>query len=225
MAAMTATITAPIQWAQREDSLYVTISLPDIKDETITITDDKLQFTGTSDGAAFSGELELFAKCVATTSSFKVMPRSVQCVLFKEKVEGQEGEDCFWPRLLKDKAQEKNQVKVDWDKWVDADEEEEAEAFDQSGMGGMGGGDPSMGGMGGPGGMDMASMMAGMGGMGGMPGMGGGMGGMEEMMSKMKSDLESGKGPKPGEDGIPDFGAGGEEGDSDDDDLPDLEES
>ena len=34
-------------------------------------------------------------------------------------------EEEFWPRLLKDKALEKNQVKIDWDRYVDEDEEEE----------------------------------------------------------------------------------------------------
>ncbi len=39
-------------------------------------------------------------------------------------------EEEFWPRLLKDKALEKNQVKIDWDRYVDEDEEEEG--FDTS---------------------------------------------------------------------------------------------
>ena len=83
-------------------------------------------------------------------------------------------EEEFWTRLLKDKALEKNQIKIDWDRYVDEDEEEEG--FDMSNMdGGSGMGGPPGGGMGG---------MPGMGGMGGMPGMGGppgggGMGGMD----------------------------------------------
>jgi hypothetical protein len=85
-------------------------------------------------------------------------------------------DETFWTGLLKDKALEKNQVKLDWDRYVDEDEEEEG--FDTSnleGGQGMGGMPPGMGGMGG---------MPGMGGMGGMPGMEGmgGMPGMEGMM-------------------------------------------
>merc|ERR1712087_935092 len=94
----------------------------------------------------------------------------------KKKVAGdgeEKGDDDekaeFWPRLLKDKALEKNQVKIDWDRYVDEDEEEEG--FDMSNMeGGMGmgggGGMPGMpGGM--PGGMDMDALMKQMGGLGG----------------------------------------------------------
>jgi prostaglandin-E synthase len=41
-------------------------------------------------------------------------------------------EEEFWLRLLKDKALEKNQVKIDWDRYVD--EDEEGEGFDMSNL-------------------------------------------------------------------------------------------
>lgn len=116
------------------------------------------------------------------------------------KINKKNQDEEFWPRLLLDKVQEKTNVKVDWDKYVDEDEAEGNE-FDTGALdggndfGGMGG----MGGMGGPGGMDFSKMMAGMGGMGGMPG-GMDFGGMGE--------------EDEGEE---------EEGDSDDEGLPDLE--
>lgn len=192
--------TAPIKWAQRSDSLYVTISLPDVKSESITLTDDKLVFTGTSGANEYACDFEFFKGCDAEKSTYKVLPRSVQMFIVKaeeeEEVSGADVEERsdnvqiirsdvasgrfssfsndsntlpnpqFWPRLLKDKAKEKNQVKIDWDKYVDEDEEEEAGGFDTSGLeGGQGmGGMPGMGGMGGPGGPGGPG-----GGMGGMP--------------------------------------------------------
>ncbi len=36
--------TAPVKWAQRKDSLYVTISLSDVKEHSIELTEDKLIF-------------------------------------------------------------------------------------------------------------------------------------------------------------------------------------
>lgn len=146
------------------------------------------------------------------------MPNSVQMKLVKEDAEAE-----FWPRLTTDKVKEKTFVTIDWDKYVDEDEQDGADIDDSAlaggmdmasmmgGMGGMGGG-----GMGG--GMDpnmMAQMMGGMGG-GGMPGMGGGPGGgmdpaaMAEMMKSMGGGMPGGE----------------DEADSDDDgDLPDLEAS
>ena len=138
------------------------------EDEKIVLTDGELKFEGKSEEKDYQVNIEFFKPVDAEGSTYKVLPRSVQMHILKKDKEEEE----FWPRLLKDKALEKNQVKVDWDRYVDEDEEEEG--FDMSnleggmGMGGMPGGMP--GGMGG---------MPGMGGMGGMPGMGGDMGGMD----------------------------------------------
>jgi hypothetical protein len=129
----------------------------DVKNESINLTDKELQFTGTSEGKEYSVNVEFFKNVDAAGSTYKVLPRSVQMHIMK----GKDDRDEFWPRLLNDKALEKNQVKIDWDRYVDEDEENEG--FDMSALeGGMG-----MGGMGGPGGMDMEALMKQMGNMGG----------------------------------------------------------
>lgn len=185
--------TAPIKWAQRSDSLYITINIPDVKDETINLTDTELHFKGTSESKPYEVNIEFFQPIdsKAKGSSYKVLPRSVQMHVLKkdkgDKKEKDDDEEEFWPRLLKDKSLEKNQVTVDWARYVDEDEEEEG--FDTSNleggnaMGGMGGMD-GMGGMGG---------MPGMGGMGGMPpGMEGMMGGDQPMdMAAMMKQMEA----------------------------------
>jgi len=51
-------------------------------------------------------------------SKFEVKPRCIQFHINKK-----EG-DVWWPRLLKDKVKEKNQVQVDWSRYVDEDEAE-----------------------------------------------------------------------------------------------------
>jgi len=237
--------TAPIKWAQRSDSLYITIALADVKDEKIELKDTELHFEGNSEGKKYEVNVAFFKAIDATNkdSTYKVLPRSVQMHVMKAKSEDDNEEEEFWPRLLKDKALEKNQVKVDWDRYVDEDEEDEAGGFDTSnleggmggmggmpGMGGMGGmpgmggmgGMPGMGGMGGMPGMGGMGGMPGMGGMGGMPGMGGDMGGMDmEALMKQMGDM----GNLPGAGGMP--GANEEDDDDDDDDdiedLPELE--
>lgn len=45
MASETTTMTPPVTWAQRQDSVYITINLPDVKDANITLTANKLTFT------------------------------------------------------------------------------------------------------------------------------------------------------------------------------------
>jgi hypothetical protein len=127
-------------------------------DESITLTDDALKFQGKSSGKEYTVDIE-FLKPVdssASESIYKVQPRGVHFLLMKKDTEEE-----FWPRLLKDKAKEKNQVKIDWDRYVDEDEEDEG--FDTSGLEGgqnMMGGMPGMGGMGGMGGgMDIEALM------------------------------------------------------------------
>ena len=79
-------------------------------------------------------------------------------VLRKEKAQ-----DEYWPRLTKDKVRLHN-VKTDFDKWVDEDEQDgEMNAGDDAGF------DPSMLAGGGAGGMDLNSIMSSLGGAGGSP--------------------------------------------------------
>jgi hypothetical protein len=72
-------------------------------------------------------------------SSYKVLPRNIQMHVQKAK-----DSDGFWPRLLKDKTLEKNQLTVDWDRYVDEDEEQDKGGFDLSNLNG-GKSMPSMG--------------------------------------------------------------------------------
>jgi hypothetical protein len=167
----------------------------DVKDETINLTDQALDFKGVSEGKDYELHIEFYKKVDASGSTYKVLPRSVQMLLQKDKDDQEE----FWPRLLQDKTLEKNHVSIDWDRYVDEDEDT-GDGFDTSNLeGGMG-----MGGMGGMGGMDMEALMKQMG------GLGGGAGGMPDLGGF--DDIE-------GDDDDD------EEGDADIDDLPDLEET
>jgi len=137
--------------------------------------------SGTSHGTNFGFTMEFFAEIVKDESKFNTNGRNPIITLSKK-----EKEDEYWPRLLKEKTKNAR-ITVDWNKWVDEDEEAEAPEmggdFDPSAMNAFGGGAGGMPGMPGMGGMGGMPGMGGMGGMGGMPGMGGmgGMPGMEGM--------------------------------------------
>ena len=88
----------------------------DVKDEKITLTDGELKFVGKSEDKDYEVNIEFFNTVDAEGSTYKVLPRSVQMHILKKDVKE---DDEFWPRLLKDKALEKNQVKIDWDRYVD----------------------------------------------------------------------------------------------------------
>ncbi|KNC53040.1 uncharacterized protein AMSG_09332 [Thecamonas trahens ATCC 50062] len=185
---------APIKWAQRKDRVFLTIALQDVKDEKISLTDEKLEFEAVAgtDSQSYKADIEFFEAIDAEKSSFVVRPRQVEFLLMRKE------EGSHWPRLTKNKLKAQ-WLNTDWSKYVDSDEEDEA---DDAGLGDFGMGGGMGGGM--PGGMDLQSLMASMGGgaggmpgMPGMPGMGG-MGGMPGMGGPADSDDDSDDGGIPG---------------------------
>ncbi len=106
----------------------------DVKDQTIDLSDKELHFKGKSQDKEYEVNIEFFKPVDSEGSKYNVLPRSIQMHIMKKKDKESEEEDEFWPRLLNDKTLEKNQVKVDWDRYVDEDEEEEG--FDTSALDG-----------------------------------------------------------------------------------------
>ena len=91
---------------------------------------------GTSNDKSYHVELEFFKNVDtdAKESKWAVGKRNIHFFIMKK-----DKEDEFWPRLLKCKNLEKTNVKTDWDKYVDEDEEDEDSGFDMSALSGAGG--------------------------------------------------------------------------------------
>ncbi|KAI7757137.1 hypothetical protein M8C21_029490 [Ambrosia artemisiifolia] len=180
-----------VKWAQREDKVFITVVLADTKDAKVNLAPEGVfSFSAKAGEHEYDLKLELFDKVNVEESKINIGERSIFCILEK-------AEPKWWNKLLAGDARAPHYVKVDWDKWVDEDDDAGPADLDMGGMdfskfGDMGGmGMPGMGGMGMPG---MGGMgMPGMGGMG-MPGMGGmgmpGMGGMPNMDEFMGGDDE-----------------------------------
>lgn len=199
-----------VQWAQRSDKVYLTIDLQEAKQPNIRLDNDDAGGTVSFSSAAqshatgledhdYAIDLELYGKIDKEASKIAVNARSILLVIAKQ-------DQGFWPRLLRQSGKAPNNIKVDWNKWVDEDEEEEKEEFDISNMQNMSNFD--LGGAGG----------------GGFPGMGGGgaggagdLGNMQEMLEKLKAGGMGGAGGAG-------MGAGDlDDSDDDDDDMPPLE--
>ncbi|XVF21957.1 hypothetical protein REPUB_Repub12eG0133800 [Reevesia pubescens] len=177
-----------VKWAQRADKVFITVLLPDSKNAKVNLEPEGVftfSATAGADNNPYELKLELHEKVNVEESKINIGVRNIFCILEK-------AEKVWWKRLLRGDGKTPHYVKVDWDKWVDEDEDNggglgdlDLGGMDFSNFGNMGDGGmgmPGMGGMGMPGmgGMGMPGMgMPGMGGMGGMgmPGMGG-MGGM-----------------------------------------------
>jgi len=130
-------------WAQRNNLIFLTINVEDVKDPEIRVEENRLYFKGTcsSDKKTYEADLEMYGELNAEDSKQHVSDRNVQLVLMK-KTEGP-----YWPRLLKNSAKV-HWLKIDFGKWKDeddSDDEEKAgsdmnlEAMMKQ-MGGLGGG-------------------------------------------------------------------------------------
>ncbi len=59
-----------VLWAQRKDTLYVTIDVPDVSGEKIVIEGNKVHFSGKSNNKNYSVDLELLHEIDASVCIF-----------------------------------------------------------------------------------------------------------------------------------------------------------
>ncbi|KDP28144.1 hypothetical protein JCGZ_13915 [Jatropha curcas] len=140
-----------VKWAQRVDKVFITVLLPDAKNAKVNLEPEGVFTFSASAGAenhVYELKLELFDKVNVEESKINIGVRSIFCIVEK-------AEKVWWKKLLRGDGKPPHYLKVDWDKWVDEDE-------DDGGLGGnldLGGMDFSnfgnMGGMGGMGGMGL----------------------------------------------------------------------
>jgi prostaglandin-E synthase len=150
-----------VVWAQRKDKLYVTIDLQNAGEPKVTVTngaDGKhghISFRGKAQSHAtgaepheYAWDIDLYGPVDPDGVKVSTSERSILLVIPKK-------EEGHWPRLQKDTGKTPANIKVDWDKWVDEDEEEDKPEFDLGDMqnlqnfggGGAGGMDFGGGGM------------------------------------------------------------------------------
>ncbi|KAI8056929.1 prostaglandin E synthase 3-like protein [Syncephalis plumigaleata] len=154
---MTTTIRHPeVLWAQRTETLLVTINLRDIKNEKVTLESNRLTFSGESDGTEYAFDIELYDEVVPEESKQAKTGMNLHMII-KKKVDDQP----YWPRLQKEKIK-LPYLRTDFSRWVDEDEQHE-QAAGEGGMQGF----PGMEGMdfsqfqGAGGDMDFNAMMGG----------------------------------------------------------------
>ncbi|KAF5732662.1 hypothetical protein HS088_TW17G00192 [Tripterygium wilfordii] len=135
-----------LKWAQRQDKVFITVQLPDSKDAKVNLEGEGIFTFSASSGAEnhlYELKLELHDKVNVEESKVNVGPRSIFCILEK-------AEKGWWKKLLRGDGKAPHYVKVDWDKWVDEDEDNGHGDLDLGGMDFS-----NFGGMGDMGGMDM----------------------------------------------------------------------
>ncbi|XP_031275545.1 co-chaperone protein p23-1-like [Pistacia vera] len=137
-----------VKWAQTSDKVFITIDLPDAQDVKLKLEPEgKFFFSATSgaDKIPYEVDFDLFDNVDVNESKASVGLRNI-CYLVKK------AENKWWSRLVKQGGKPPVFLKVDWDKWVDEDEETDEKKpgadmdfgdfdFSKMNMGNMGGPD------------------------------------------------------------------------------------
>ncbi|KAL2942941.1 Co-chaperone protein p23-1 [Bienertia sinuspersici] len=117
-----------VKWAQRSDKLYITIELPDANDVKLNLEPEgKFFFSAVKDGNSYEVDIDLLDKVNVEESKYNIGLRHIVYVI-------QKAEKKWWSKLIKQEGKPPAFLKVDWDKWVDEDEEDADKQFDFDGM-------------------------------------------------------------------------------------------
>ena len=152
--------TPTLLWSQTYEDIEIEINLPSISNEILRVENNVFHFEClAASNKKYLIDFELDDEISETSVSIQNDKKMI--VVLKKKEEG-----VKWDFLAKKRGIYKNNIKINWDKWENSEDEEDVKNINMDGMGGgMGGGmDMSMGG-----GMDMnmlQEMMANMGNVG-----------------------------------------------------------
>eukprot|EP01015_Nassula_variabilis_P024581 TRINITY_DN471_c0_g1_i1.p1 TRINITY_DN471_c0_g1~~TRINITY_DN471_c0_g1_i1.p1 ORF type:complete len:212 (+),score=68.18 TRINITY_DN471_c0_g1_i1:115-750(+) len=131
----------PMKWAQRKDKIFLSIEIRDIQNEKVELKEpNNLIFSCESEKQQYESHLEFYGEIDVNESRWTKYGRYIQLVIQKKE------EGPYWKKLTKDDKKYSN-ISVDWDKYVDEDEEAEqqqsqpsfGEGWDPSAMQGFGG--------------------------------------------------------------------------------------
>mmetsp|Transcript_33994 Transcript_33994/g.51382 ORF Transcript_33994/g.51382 Transcript_33994/m.51382 type:complete len:176 (-) Transcript_33994:151-678(-) len=123
---MAAQLKPTVLWAQRQDSVFVTIDIKDAINVKVDLTEIGLNFSakGSDTGNEYAFAFDFFKPIVRERSKWSTK-RCPEFFLRKQ-------EEGTWSKLQKEGKL--TWVKVDWSRWADSDEEEEKGGFDVDGM-------------------------------------------------------------------------------------------
>ncbi len=137
-----------VKWHQSNGYIFLIFEVHNAQSNKIEINNNKIIFDVISNQIHYSINIELNKNIVKEESTYSIDEKSVKMVLKKECEES-------WNYLTKDKNQYRNNIKINWDLWMDDDSDPEENANYEDNMMQQ---------------FDFRKMMEGMGGIDGMNG-------------------------------------------------------
>uniref|UniRef100_A0A0N5C835 CS domain-containing protein n=1 Tax=Strongyloides papillosus TaxID=174720 RepID=A0A0N5C835_STREA len=121
-----------VLWAQRQNLVYITISVEDMEVQDLRIEGNKIHVKGTKGkgGPLYETDLEVYSDLNGEMYKRVSTARALELIIPKAKEE-------WWPRLLKQSGRNP-WLKIDFNKWKDEDESDNEDPFgDMGGFGDM----------------------------------------------------------------------------------------
>ena len=109
-----------MKWYQHKDDLYITVDHRDVKGEKITFENNKINICFKEGDDDYQQELTLLKEIDPEKSNYTVAGYCINIHVVKK-------ESGFWKFLTENDKLNKN-IKVDWNNFVDPEEEEEEKA-------------------------------------------------------------------------------------------------
>ena len=111
-----------ILWAQDKQNIYLTLEIPNVKNQNIDILENRIKFNGENVEGEWGIDMELWGKIMVDDSTWAVKQRLVEITLRKDT-------NIYWNKLSKDRYLN---LRIDWNKWdmVEEDEEEDNMSYE-----------------------------------------------------------------------------------------------
>jgi len=104
-----------ILWAQDRTHLFITLEIPDFNNQEILFTSTNVSIKGTSNEINYNLSIDLYNEIDSNNSSWVIKKNCIELKILK-------GKAYYWQKLTKVK---KNNIKIDWQRWKDEDDEED----------------------------------------------------------------------------------------------------
>ena len=104
-----------ILWAQDRTHLFITIEIHNFKNQEIVFSNNNIKLDGSSGDRVYEIVIDLHSEIETEESDWSIKQNKVELNVKKSK-------NIYWQKLTKNKQ---NNIKIDWQRWRDEDEEEE----------------------------------------------------------------------------------------------------
>ena len=106
-----------ILWAQDREKIFITLEILNLTSQNISFLEKQIKFVGKNETQDYEVVIDLHGEINSGNSEWQVKSTGVKITLEKSSRK-------FWNRLTLNKQ---NNVKIDWQKWVNEDDSDESD--------------------------------------------------------------------------------------------------